>query len=1229
MVPTTYAWVPTAAGSYDWNNAANWTVVSGSGTTFPNAQDDVAEITSALTGAETINLNTTITVGTLDIGASSGTNAFTIAPNGGSLTLSASSGTANVSKTFGGADQITAPLTFASNVEFDNSLSAPNTLAITSATTGSTTLTVNAASETGEVDFTAPAALSSVGAISVDSGVLGINSITLTYNRTITISAGANVTSFGTIFTTADPSDSYNVHISGGGTLNLTSTTNNATTSPDIYFNYNDANNNANWGTSISANINLGIAQRYFWGKDNHDSYGNFGASADAYLSGAISGSGGISFIAQNSYQNQEVSQTDFVLAGANTFSGELEIQRGAVYLANPIALSENNALVLDPAAGFNAWFYLYGNSTTVSNLQSSGAGTSIIADSSGYAVGPATLTVLETSNTTYAGIFADIQGDYAPDYGPSDSPLSVAETGAGTLTLTGTNSISGSVTVDPSTLTNNAAFTAANGFEASTGSTLAGTGTYNGNVIVDAGGSLASTGTVNGSTVTVNAGGSVTSTGTITGGLYVSGTMDPGGPSATSILNAGGLNLYAGAAFDVELNGTTPGTGYDQVVVNQPISLGGATLDIVSINASQLLAGVPLTIINNTTPYPVSATFVDSNGNPLAEGATVTAAGINFTISYAGGPNGDSVTLTEQAANTIYVESDWSSLYTNGQTIPDADPVAPGNQPAVYGTTAFSTVTAALAAPATEANSIIVVNGINASNTNVGTYNENVVVTKAITLELQGGPISFNSLSDATPAVPSSIGLNGISLTLGADNLTTTYSGLITGSGSLVWTGTSAFTLDGDNTFSGGVTIGNGTVAIGNTSALGSGAVTVDSGATLDLNGNSLNLVGLNGAGTVDNNSATPVALTVSAAAGTTFAGTISNTGTGALSLFVTGSGDFTLSGDTSTYTGSTTVGAGTELSFDFLALGGNPSSIGASTNAASNLVLDAGTTLDYAAIGSTTSTDRGLTLNGGATIQVDDAGSMVTFGGSVSAGGNATGGSGGYLIGQGGNTLTTAGAGTVVFSSSNALATTGNILVNNGTLSINSLTVSQYRLINIASGAFVESTGELSTTADGSVNPNYEVIGSGTLELRSPNSGVNNPDIDFNSNDAEGSTANWGTAISANIDLGSSQRYFTGQTNHNGFGVYGASTDAYITGNISGSGGMTFVGMPTGRSDMEMPFVFTGTNTFTGPVIIDRGSVYLDSPGAFPAVTMLPSTSPPARATCSSMATALPSAR
>ena len=138
--------------------AANWS--GGNGSNFPNAQDDVAVVTSALTGAETINLNQAITVGTLDIGASTGTNAFIIAPNGGSLTLSVSSGSATVAKNSGGADQITAPLTFSSNVIFDNSLSAPNTLSITGTATGAKTVTVNSpTTNTGEVDFTAANAL--------------------------------------------------------------------------------------------------------------------------------------------------------------------------------------------------------------------------------------------------------------------------------------------------------------------------------------------------------------------------------------------------------------------------------------------------------------------------------------------------------------------------------------------------------------------------------------------------------------------------------------------------------------------------------------------------------------------------------------------------------------------------------------------------------------------------------------------------------------------------------------------------------------------------------------------------------------------------------------------------------------------------------------------------------------------------------------------------------------
>ncbi len=104
VVPTSYTWIQTGAGTFNWNSAANWSPNTG----FPNATGDTANITSALAGNETINLNQAITVGTLNIGAFSGTKTFTVAANGGSLTLG---GSATIGKTGGGSDVISAPIT--------------------------------------------------------------------------------------------------------------------------------------------------------------------------------------------------------------------------------------------------------------------------------------------------------------------------------------------------------------------------------------------------------------------------------------------------------------------------------------------------------------------------------------------------------------------------------------------------------------------------------------------------------------------------------------------------------------------------------------------------------------------------------------------------------------------------------------------------------------------------------------------------------------------------------------------------------------------------------------------------------------------------------------------------------------------------------------------------------------------------------------------------------------
>ena len=167
-----------------------------------------------------------------------------------------------------------------------------------------------------------------------------------------------------------------------------------------------------------------------------------------------------------------------------------------------------------------------------------------------------------------------------------------------------------------------------------------------------------------------------------------------------------------------------------------------------------------------------------------------------------------------------------------------------------------------------------------------------------------------------------------------------------------------------------------------------------MDPSGTFAIEGNSVSIGGLSRTGIVqDDNPPPPPPLTVSSATNSTFDGILQHSvGDGSLSLAVIGCGTFTLSETDNTYTGSTTVN-GSTLAIVSLTPGGSPSSIGASTNTASNLVLQNGGVLDYTTVASTANTDRSLTIGAsGGEIDVDDPGSTLTLSGSVTGGNGLT---------------------------------------------------------------------------------------------------------------------------------------------------------------------------------------------------------------------------------------------
>ncbi len=181
-------------------------------------------------------------------------------------------------------------------------------------------------------------------------------------------------------------------------------------------------------------------------------------------------------------------------------------------------------------------------------------------------------------------------------------------------------------------------------------GSVTAHAGTYPGNVVLNKAITLFGSPTI---------GGSLSAT---VAGAAISPGFSPG------IVNSGNLSLVAGSDVNIELNGTTPGTGHDQLNVTGTVNLGGADLNVTTGFA--VPNGTSFVIVNNDGADAVTGTFAG-----LAEGASFVVSGTTFTISYVGGSNSNDVVLTSSV-----VTCNNMSIPTNIQTLPNQQVVVPVN---------------------------------------------------------------------------------------------------------------------------------------------------------------------------------------------------------------------------------------------------------------------------------------------------------------------------------------------------------------------------------------------------------------------------------------------------------------------------------------------------------------------------------------------------------------------
>ncbi|EAN0256269.1 autotransporter outer membrane beta-barrel domain-containing protein [Salmonella enterica] len=340
--------------------------------------------------------------------------------------------------------------------------------------------------------------------------------------------------------------------------------------------------------------------------------------------------------------------------------------------------------------------------------------------------------------------------------------------------------------------------------------------------------------------------------------------------------------------------------TDFDSVTLDADTS---AMPDYLTINA-----GVDA---NDNTNYELStglSWYAGANSARAAHGTFTVDAGSTFTVTSeldetTATSNWNGSKLTKQGDGTLILSNtgnDYGDTEIDGGILAAKDAAALGTGDV----TIAESATLALSQGTLD-------NNVTGEGQIVKSGSDELIVTGDNTYS-GGTTISGGTLTaDHADSLGTGAVANSGVLQVGEGELENTLSG----SGSLVKTGTGELTLSGDNTYSGGTTITGGTLTADHADSLGSGSLVKTGTGELTLSGGNDYSGGttiIGGTLTADHADSLGTGAVANSGVLQVGEGELENTLSGSGSLVKTGTGELTLSGDNS-YSGGTTIIGGT----------------------------------------------------------------------------------------------------------------------------------------------------------------------------------------------------------------------------------------------------------------------------------------------------------------------------